>query len=119
MPGAGVVRDGARALVLCAPLLAVLVAEGVRVLATKAPRERVARAALAVGAVLLPVALLPGLALGVGHRIEPADYPAAYDEARRPARRTVMATCWCCPCPATGRPPGTTGTWCSTRSAAT
>ncbi len=80
--GAGVVRDGARALVLCAPLLAVLVAEGVRVLATKAPRERVARAALAVGAVLLPVALLPGLALGVGHRIEPADYPAAYAEAR-------------------------------------
>ena len=81
--GAGVVRDGARALVLCAPLLAVLVAEGVGVLATKAPRERAARVALAVGAVLLPVALLPGLALGVGHRVEPADYPAAYDEARQ------------------------------------
>ena len=81
--GAGVVRDGARALVLCAPLLVVLVAEGVRVLAARAPRERVARAALAVGAVLLPVALLPGLALGVGHRVEPADYPAAYDEARQ------------------------------------
>jgi hypothetical protein len=81
--GAGVVRDGARALVLCAPLLAVLVAEGVRVLAARAPRERVARVALAVGAVLLPVALLPGLALGLGHRIEPAVYPAAYDEARR------------------------------------
>lgn len=80
--GAGVVRDGARALVLCAPLLAVLVAEGVGVLATKAPRERAARVALAVGAVLLPVALLPGLALGVGHRVEPADYPAAYAEAR-------------------------------------
>ena len=80
--GAGVVRDGARALVLCAPLLAVLVAEGVGVLATKAPRERAARVALAVGAVLLPVALLPGLALGVGHRVEPADYPTAYDEAR-------------------------------------
>ncbi len=81
--GAGIVRDGARSLVLCAPLLAVLVAEGVRVLAARAPRERVARAALAVGAVLLPVALLPGLALGVGHRVEPADYPAAYDDARR------------------------------------
>ena len=52
------------------------------VLATRAPRERAARVALAVGAVLLPVALLPGLALGVGHRVEPADYPAAYDEAR-------------------------------------
>jgi hypothetical protein len=42
----------------------------------------VARAALAVGAVLLPIALLPGLALGAGHRIEPADYPAAYGKAR-------------------------------------
>jgi hypothetical protein len=82
VPGAGVARDGARALVLCAPLLVVLVAEGVRVLAIRAPRERVARAALAVGAVLLPVALLPDLALGAGHRIEPADYPAAYGEAR-------------------------------------
>ncbi len=82
VPGAGVVRDGARALVLCAPLLVVLVAEGVRVLASRAPRERPPRIALAVGAVLLPVALLPDLALGVGHRIEPADYPAAYDRAR-------------------------------------
>jgi hypothetical protein len=78
-----VVRDGARALVLCAPLLAVLVAEGVRVLAARAPAARVARVALGLGAVLLPVALLPGLALGLGHRIEPADYPAAYDEARQ------------------------------------
>ena len=83
VPGAGVVRDGARALVLCAPLLAVLVAEGVRVLAARVPAARAARVALGIGAVLLPVALLPGLALGVGHRIEPADYPAAYDQARR------------------------------------
>jgi hypothetical protein len=80
--GAGVVRDGARALVLCAPLLVVLVAEGAGVL-VRAPREPVARAALGLGAVLLPIALLPDLALGVGHRIEPADYPAAYDDARQ------------------------------------
>ncbi len=83
VPGAGVIRDGARPLVLCAPLLAVLVAEGVRVLAARVPAARVARASLAVGAVLLPVALLPGLALGVGHQVEPADYPAVYDDARR------------------------------------
>ncbi|WP_157544581.1 hypothetical protein [Nocardioides halotolerans] len=82
VPGAGVVRDGARTLVLCAPLLVVLVAEGVRALAGRVPRERVARAALAIGAVLLPVALLPDLALGVDHRIAPADYPADYDRAR-------------------------------------
>ena len=82
VPGAGVVRDGARLLVLCAPLLAVLVAEGVRVLAARAPAERVARVALAVGAVLLPVALLPDLAFGVSQRLQPARYPAAYGEAR-------------------------------------
>ncbi|HEX5090296.1 MAG TPA: hypothetical protein VFV89_20980 [Nocardioides sp.] len=82
IPGVGVVRDGARALVLCAPLLVVLVAEGVRVLAAKAPTEPVARGALAVGAVLLPIAVLPGLALGIGHRLEPAHYPAAYERGR-------------------------------------
>ncbi len=82
IPGAGLVRDGARLLVLCAPLLVVLVAEGVRVLAVKAPGERVARVALAVGVVLVPVAVLPDLALGASHRLEPADYPAAYDQAR-------------------------------------
>jgi hypothetical protein len=32
--------------------------------------------------VLLPVALLPDLALGVSHRLQPAHYPAAYAEAR-------------------------------------
>jgi hypothetical protein len=86
VPGAGVVRDGARALVLCAPLFAVLVAEGVRTLARQAPAERVARGALALGAVLLPVALLPDLALGVGHRLEPSHYPGDYGEARAAVR---------------------------------
>ena len=80
VPGAGLVRDGARSLVLCAPLLVVLVAEGVRV--ARARVVKIARVALAVGAVLLPVALLPDLALGVSQRVEPADYPAAYAEAR-------------------------------------
>ncbi len=82
VPGAGVVRDGARALVLCAPLLVVLVGEGVRVIARHAPPVTAARLALAVGAVLLPVALLPELALGVSRQLRPAHYPAAYAEAR-------------------------------------
>lgn len=82
VPGAGLVRDGARLLVLCAPLLVVLVAEGVRVLAARAPARRVARLALAVGVVLVPVAVLPDLAFGVSQRLKPADYPTAYDEAR-------------------------------------
>ena len=82
VPGAGVVRDGARVLVLCAPLLAVLLAEGVRVLAARAPAVTPARVAVAAGAVLLPVALLPDLAYGVGQRLQPADPPSAYGEAR-------------------------------------
>jgi hypothetical protein len=82
VPGAGVVRDGARTLVLCAPLLVVLVGSGVRVLARVVPAAVVGRVLLATGAVLLPVALLPDLALGVSHRIEPAHYPSAYGEAR-------------------------------------
>jgi hypothetical protein len=87
VPGAGVVRDGARLLVLCAPLLAVLVAEGVRVLAALAVRlTPPARVVLAVGAVLVPVALLPDLALGVSQRIGTADYPTAYDEGRAALR---------------------------------
>ena len=82
VPGAGVIRDGARALVLCAPLLVVLVAEGVRVLARRAPPVKAARVVLAGGVILVPVALLPDLALGASDRLRPADYPAAYAEAR-------------------------------------
>jgi hypothetical protein len=82
VPGAGVVRDGARTLVLCAPLLVVLVAEGVRVVARRAPPVAVARVVLAGGAVLLPVALLPDLAFGASREVEPADFPASYAEAR-------------------------------------
>jgi hypothetical protein len=79
VPGAGLVRDGARALVLCAPLLVVLVAHGVQRLL---PRAGLARASIAVGAVLLPVALLPDLAWGVSGRLQPAHYPPAYAAAR-------------------------------------
>lgn len=82
VPGAGVVRDGSRLLVLCAPLLVVLVAEGVRVLMARAPEVWPARVALAAGAILLPCALLPDLAFGVAQRLQPADFPAAYAEAR-------------------------------------
>jgi hypothetical protein len=82
IPGAGVVRDGARLLVLCAPLLVVLVAEGAMVLAQRAPSARPARVALFVAGLLLPVALLPDLAWGAAQRLQPADYPPAYREAR-------------------------------------
>ena len=83
VPGAGVVRDGSRLLVLCAPLLVVLVAEGAAVLWARRPPVRPAAVALAAALVLAPVAVLPDAAWGLAGRLRPADYPAAYADARR------------------------------------
>ena len=83
VPGAGVLRDGSRLLVLCAPLLVVLVALGVQALVDRAAAlAPVARVALAAAAVLWPVTVLPDAALGAAGRLHAVDYPPAYDAAR-------------------------------------
>lgn len=82
VPGAGLFRDGARALALCAPLLVALVAQGAAQAWRRAPRAVVARTTLAAAVVLLPVTLLPDAALGFSGRLRPADFPAAYEQAR-------------------------------------
>lgn len=85
LPGAGVLRDGARLLALCAPLLVLLVAVAVdaahrrlRSLALPAP------ATLSLLAVLVvwPVTVLPDAALGVAGRLAAVDHPASYAGAR-------------------------------------
>ena len=82
VPGAGLLRDGARPLALVAPLLVVLAATGVGVLWARVPSHVVPRAALALAVVLAPVALLPDAAWGVTSRLGSATYPPSYDEAR-------------------------------------
>ena len=81
VPGGGLLRDGTRSLALCAPLTAALVAAGAQRCAewcaARAPRILVA----AAGA-LLPLAFMPDAAWGVGGRLEPADYPAEWAQAR-------------------------------------
>jgi hypothetical protein len=89
IPGVGLLRDGTRLLVLCAPLLAVLVAEGALVLWLRRPPVRVAGAALAVALVLGPVAVLPDAAWGVAGRMRPAEYPTAYADAREVVAASV------------------------------
>lgn len=79
VPGLGVVRDGARVLGLCAPLLAVLVGHGVAELAARA---RVATAAALLVAALLPVTLLPDAAGGARGALDPATYPEAWAATR-------------------------------------
>lgn len=82
VPGAGLVRDGARLLALLAPLLVVTAATGVDVLWARVPTGLVPRLAIAVAVVLAPVAVLPDAAWGATSRLGSAPYPPSYDEAR-------------------------------------
>lgn len=77
VPGAGLVRDGTRLLVLCLPALACACAAGAEVVLDRAPRG-LPRLAAGVAAVLLPVALMPDAANGVAGRLRPVAYPASY-----------------------------------------
>jgi hypothetical protein len=81
VPGAGLLRDGARALALCAPLLAALAGQGAAQVCgtvSRAPARIVWAGVLAV----LPVTLLPDAALGLAGRLRPVDYPPAYAATR-------------------------------------
>jgi hypothetical protein len=81
VPGAGLLRDGARLLALCAPLLAVLVAHGVAVV-VQLVRVQPSRASVAVAVVLAPVAVMPDAAFGASGRLAAVDYPGAYPDVR-------------------------------------
>lgn len=81
VPGLGLVRDSARFLALCAPLVAVLAGTGAEVALRRVPHPG-PRAALAGGLVLLPVMVLPDLAWGVGGALRPVEFPLGYAAAR-------------------------------------
>jgi hypothetical protein len=81
VPGGGLLRDGTRGLVLVAPLVALLVARGIRALAERVPHGA-ARTILTTVLVLAPVALLPDLAGGASGRLDPVDFPDEYTQAR-------------------------------------
>ena len=81
VPGGGLLRDGSRALALCAPLVAALVGAGAERLASRW-RERGPRALVAAGVALLPLALMPDVAWGLDHHLVPVTYPADYAAAR-------------------------------------
>ncbi|PWR12793.1 hypothetical protein DKT68_02375 [Micromonospora acroterricola] len=78
VPGAGLVRDGQKLLIPYALALAVAVAVGAERLADRltARFDPATGRVLLVGAVLLPVAVLPDLAVGVAGRLRPVDWPA-------------------------------------------
>ncbi|MET8232958.1 hypothetical protein ABZS77_20045 [Micromonospora sp. NPDC005298] len=74
LPGAGLLRDGQKFLAPYALLLVVCAALGAERLVSRIDRE-VAGVVLA-GLLLLPVAVMPDLALGGAGRVRPVSYPA-------------------------------------------
>ena len=80
VPGAGLLRDGQKFVALALPCLVVLMATG-----ADEARVRLGSAGgqvVVAGAVLLPVALLPDLAWGVGGRLDAVRYPAEWSQVR-------------------------------------
>lgn len=85
VPGAGIVRDGARMLALGAPLLAVAGGYGAARLLSWLPGA--ARPATALALVLLPVATLPDAANGLSGRLTATQYPDDYSRVRMAIER--------------------------------
>ena len=85
VPGAGVLRDGQKWLAPWLLLLAVSAALGARRAARSLvirTRDRAVGPVLLIGGLLVPIALLPDLAWGVGGRLASVDYPADWSEVR-------------------------------------
>ena len=82
VPGGGLLRDAHK---LLAPLALVLAAGAGLGLARLVARvaDRATRLTVVAAAVLIPVALLPDLAWGVGGRLAPVDYPPDWASARQ------------------------------------
>lgn len=86
---AAVLRDGARYLALVAPALVVGFGLGTdRLVAVS--RSRGLAAAPAVAGLLLPLAILPALADGIGGRLEPVQYPRSWETARLVVERSTV-----------------------------
>lgn len=82
VPAGGLIRDGTRWLGLLVPLEAVAFGAGAHTIFYRA--EFTAwEVPVIVFALALPIAAMPDLAWGVGGRLEPATYPAAWTDARR------------------------------------
>jgi hypothetical protein len=80
IPGGGLLRDGSRSLALALPATVGLVAWGTERLIGSMPRPAHVPATVALA--LIPIALIPDAAWGLGRQLEPADYPASWLAAR-------------------------------------
>lgn len=81
VPGGGLIRDGSRLLVLGAPATAAVMGLGADRIRHRVGSE-IPRAVVGALLVVAPILVLSDAAYGVGGRLQPVDYPAAYDVAR-------------------------------------
>lgn len=81
VPGGGLLRDGARSLVLCAPLVATLAGYAAG-RATALVAEAGPRAVLAGALAVVPVMLMPDATWGLASRLGAVDYPDSYAAVR-------------------------------------
>ena len=84
VPGAGLLRDGARYLSLCLPLVVVTASAGAE-RAVALARTHVSRfTAVVLAAVIVvgPITLMPDAAWGIGGALRPADFPSSWAAAR-------------------------------------
>ncbi len=89
VPAGGLIRDGTRWLALLVPLEAVAFGAGVHTIFYRA--EFTAwEVPVMVFALVLPLAAMPDMAWGVGDRLKPATYPAAWTDARRVVESTKV-----------------------------
>ncbi|MGH3731248.1 MAG: hypothetical protein ACRDTU_21250 [Micromonosporaceae bacterium] len=82
VPGAGLLRDGQKWTAWWALLSSLGFALACEALGTLS-RDRLARVAVGVGALLLPIAILPDLVWGAAGRLEPVSYPADWQRVSR------------------------------------
>lgn len=87
IPGSGLLRDGQKWVALAVPLYATCAAALVGAV------PAVARPGATVAAVVIPVAVLPGLVWGVGGALTPTSYPASWRQiaAEVPADQGAVA----------------------------
>ena len=89
MPAGGLIRDGTRWLALLVPLEAVAFGAGVHTIFYRAEFTSW-EVPVMVFALVLPLAAMPDMAWGVGDRLKPATYPAAWTDARRVVETTKV-----------------------------
>ncbi len=82
VPGAGLARDSQKLLAPLVLLLAVTAALGLR-RGWQRVSDASARRSLIAASVLIPIALLPDAALGVGGRLSAVDYPEQWHQMRQ------------------------------------